>query len=166
MALARLAQEPAAAPLRLAGTRRGWRRPRPARFRHGVCHACLSPLVDFSPHTRIGRVIPDAQHCVETLATQQWKAVVRFASGLRDGARRISFGAWSSRLLSESVPFFSPCPKCHQARLQQGYTRADLLEYLESGHPIDAYCIRCDVLWAVSAQERIGLAEQVSPGLR
>jgi len=50
--------------------------------------------------------------------------------------------------------------------LQQGYSRADLLDYLESGQPIDAYCMRCDVLWAVSAQERIALAEQVSPGSR
>jgi hypothetical protein len=45
--------------------------------------------------------------------------------------------------------------------LQNGYTRAELAASLNTGRPIDAYCLMCDVVWPVDAQERFLIAAQL-----
>jgi hypothetical protein len=52
------------------------------------------------------------------------------------------------------INFVSTCPTCGRERVQYAYTRRGLVRLLETGHVIDAYCRRCDVVWPVSAQER------------
>jgi hypothetical protein len=56
--------------------------------------------------------------------------------------------------MTKLVSFFSTCPACGQQQLQLAYTRRALLRLLESGNMIDAYCLACDVVWPVNAQER------------
>jgi PAS domain S-box-containing protein len=63
--------------------------------------------------------------------------------------------------LHEPMPFVSTCPHCAQPRVQNGYTRAGLLMYLQSGRTIDAYCSTCEVLWALSGEERHVLVDKV-----
>ena len=57
-----------------------------------------------------------------------------------------------------SISFFSSCPACKQARLQNGYTRAELTVALRAGHALDAYCLMCDVVWSIGARERFLMA--------
>jgi len=59
------------------------------------------------------------------------------------------------------INFVSTCPACGQERVQYAYTRRALIRLLEKGQIIDAYCRRCDVVWPVSAQERVGYRAQV-----
>jgi hypothetical protein len=54
--------------------------------------------------------------------------------------------------------FASTCPACGQQRLQHAYTRRALTRLLESSQIIDAYCVACDVVWPVSARERVVIA--------
>jgi len=56
--------------------------------------------------------------------------------------------------MTKSVSFFSICPVCGQQRLQLAYTRRALFRLLKTGNIIDAYCLACDVVWHVHAQER------------
>ena len=56
--------------------------------------------------------------------------------------------------MSESMSFFSKCPKCGSARLQGGDTRGALAQLLETGDPIEGYCVPCDVHWPIAVQER------------
>lgn len=63
--------------------------------------------------------------------------------------------------VSEPIPFFSTCPMCHHPRLQDGYTRAGLLSYINKGHAIQAYCITCDVVWSISVREQALLAKSL-----
>ena len=56
------------------------------------------------------------------------------------------------------IAFFSTCPACKHVRLQNGYTQAELTAALDSDHAIDAYCLMCDVVWPISAQERFQIA--------
>ena len=50
-----------------------------------------------------------------------------------------------------------PCTRAQ--RLQDGYTRRALVE---TNHTIDAYCATCDVLWPVSAPERVVIARAIA----
>ena len=61
-----------------------------------------------------------------------------------------------------NIAFFSTCPACKHARLQNGYTRAELAASLRTGHAIDAYCLMCDVVWPIDAQERTLITAQLA----
>ena len=50
-------------------------------------------------------------------------------------------------------------------RLQNGYERIELVESLGAGRAIDAYCLPCDVVWPISAQERFLIARGITPPL-
>ena len=65
--------------------------------------------------------------------------------------------------MSETTAFFSTCPSCKHPRLQNGYERIELVESLGAGQAIDAYCLQCDVLWPISAQERFLIARGITP---
>ena len=66
--------------------------------------------------------------------------------------------------MTKPAPFFSTCPACGQQQLQLAYTRRALLRLLESDNVIDAYCLACDVVWTVSAQERNSVATAMAAG--
>jgi hypothetical protein len=68
---------------------------------------------------------------------------------------------WSERR-SKPFTFFSRCPVCKEERLQCAYTRRALVNLLQSGPKVDAYCTKCDRIWHVSAQERAALASVIS----
>jgi len=65
--------------------------------------------------------------------------------------------------MTKLVSFFSTCPACGQQQPQLAYTRRALLRLLESGNIIDAYCLACDVVWPVNAQERNLVATAIAP---
>jgi hypothetical protein len=65
----------------------------------------------------------------------------------------------------ETTAFFSTCPRCKQPRLQNGYERIELVESLGASQAIDAYCLQCDVVWPISAQERFLIARGLTPPL-
>lgn len=54
--------------------------------------------------------------------------------------------------------FVSSCPLCGRQQLQHGHTRRDLTKLMESREIIDAYCLECDVVWPVTAEERALIA--------
>jgi len=64
--------------------------------------------------------------------------------------------------MNNPVTFVSTCPACGHQRLQNGYTRRALGKLLETNHTIDAYCVTCDVLWPVSAPERVVIARAIA----
>ena len=64
--------------------------------------------------------------------------------------------------MSKVITFVSTCPACGHQRLQDGYTRRALIRLLAMSHTIDAYCITCDVLWPISAQERVVMARAIA----
>ena len=66
--------------------------------------------------------------------------------------------------MTKLVSFFSTCPACGQQQLQLAYTRRALLRLLESGNIIDAYCLACDLVWPVNAQERNLVATAIAAG--
>lgn len=65
--------------------------------------------------------------------------------------------------MNQSITFFSVCPTCGHQQVQDGYTRAALVRLLERGRIIEAYCLTCDVLWPVTAGERVALARAMAP---
>jgi hypothetical protein len=65
--------------------------------------------------------------------------------------------------MSATTSFFSKCRKCGYARLQSGYTRGALVQLLETGDPINAYCVTCDVHWPIAVQERYLVARGIAP---
>jgi hypothetical protein len=65
--------------------------------------------------------------------------------------------------MRETTAFFSTCPRCKHARLQSGYERIELVESLGARQAIDAYCLLCDVIWPISAQERFLIATAITP---
>jgi hypothetical protein len=67
--------------------------------------------------------------------------------------------------MRETTAFFSTCPSCKHPRLQNGYERIELVESLGAGQAIDAYCLQCDVVWPISAQERFLIARGITPYL-
>jgi hypothetical protein len=50
--------------------------------------------------------------------------------------------------------FVSTCPGCGQQRLQHGHTRRALIRSIEVRQIIDAYCLECDMVWAVTLEDR------------
>ena len=66
--------------------------------------------------------------------------------------------------MTKPVPFLSTCPACGQQQLQLAYTRRALIRLLETGNIIDAYCLACDVVWPVSAQERNLMVTAIAAG--
>jgi hypothetical protein len=66
--------------------------------------------------------------------------------------------------MTKRVSFFSICPACGQHQLQLAYTRRALVSLLTTGNIIDAYCLACDVVWPVSAQERNAVAIAIAAG--
>jgi hypothetical protein len=47
-------------------------------------------------------------------------------------------------------------------RAQHGYERIELVDSLAGEQTIDAYCLTCDVLWPISADERSLLATLIA----
>ena len=66
--------------------------------------------------------------------------------------------------MTKTVSFFSTCPVCGQQQLQLAYKRRALFSLLKSGNIIDAYCLACDVVWPISAQERNSVATVIAAG--
>lgn len=69
---------------------------------------------------------------------------------------------WSEHRNTRPFTFFSTCPVCREERLQYAYTRRALVNLLQSGPMVNAYCTKCDRVWHVSAQERAALASVIS----
>jgi transcription elongation factor Elf1 len=67
----------------------------------------------------------------------------------------------SERRVSRPFTFGATCPICGQERVQYAYMRRALLRLLEKGQIIDAHCGTCDVVWAVTPQERVVLARAI-----
>jgi hypothetical protein len=66
--------------------------------------------------------------------------------------------------MTKAVSFISTCPACGQQQLQLAYTRRALLRLVKSGNIIDAYCLACDVVWPVTAQERSLVVAAIAAG--
>jgi len=64
--------------------------------------------------------------------------------------------------MGKTISFFSTCPKCRNARLQNGYTRVELVRLLDADRPIDAHCVMCDALWPISAMDRFLLTKAIT----
>jgi hypothetical protein len=64
--------------------------------------------------------------------------------------------------MKNPLVFLSTCPACGQRRLQHGHSRRALMRSIETSQIIDAYCLLCDVVWPVSAQERELIAHAVA----
>lgn len=60
--------------------------------------------------------------------------------------------------MKNPVIFVSSCPSCGRQQLQHGHTRRALAKLIESRQIIDAYCLECDVVWPVTAEERALIA--------
>ena len=56
-------------------------------------------------------------------------------------------------VMNAATSFFSSCPRCGRARLH-AYERTELLDLVGADREIDAYCLKCDVVWHISPQER------------
>ena len=65
--------------------------------------------------------------------------------------------------MEQSVSLMARCPKCGYEWLQDGQTRDALLSLLRTRSIIEAYCVRCGVLWPISAEERQALSEELAP---
>jgi hypothetical protein len=57
-----------------------------------------------------------------------------------------------------AISFVSMCPLCGKPRRQHGYEFAELAESLTEEQSIDAYCLTCDVVWPINAEERSQVA--------
>jgi len=64
---------------------------------------------------------------------------------------RVAF--WSRK----AIAFISSCPVCGHEQLQPYYTRRVLSRLLVTGSMVDAYCGACDVVWPISAEEKVEL---------
>jgi len=53
--------------------------------------------------------------------------------------------------------FASTCPTCGQRQSQRGHTRRALVRLIASRQTIDAYCLECDIVWPVTAEERVAI---------
>lgn len=65
------------------------------------------------------------------------------------------------RHMQGSFDFVSLCPKCGQAKLQHGYTYAELRTVLGAGDLIEAHCATCDEVWSISRRQRVEIARQI-----
>jgi len=70
----------------------------------------------------------------------------------------------ASRARSRLITFVSTCPACGVQRSQNGYTRRAVARLLETLQTIDAYCVPCDVLWPLNAEERSAMARVIASG--
>jgi len=61
-----------------------------------------------------------------------------------------------------TISFVSTCPLCGTPRPQHGYQRIELADSLTGKQTIDAYCLSCDVVWPISAEERSLIATQIA----
>ena len=68
-------------------------------------------------------------------------------------------------VVNEAASFFSSCPRCGRARLH-AYERKELLALLGADREIDAYCLKCDVVWCISPQERSLVARHLAAVMR
>jgi hypothetical protein len=59
--------------------------------------------------------------------------------------------------------FASTCPTCRQRQLQHGYTRRALVRLIEFRQTVDAYCLECDIVWPITAEERMAIECAVTP---
>ncbi len=64
---------------------------------------------------------------------------------------------------NELDPALSACPNCRQERVQC-YERDEVVELLETGAPIKAYCDQCGEEWDLSTEERAELSSQLTAG--
>ena len=60
--------------------------------------------------------------------------------------------------MGQSISFFSTCPTCRYPRLQAGFTPNLLRWYFENNQTLEGYCLSCDSLWPINAQEQAVLA--------
>ncbi len=62
------------------------------------------------------------------------------------------------------IPFVSACPTCG---LEQAvwYAHSALIRLLQRGHPVEGYCVMCDVYWEINAHERDSLAARLTGGV-
>ena len=58
----------------------------------------------------------------------------------------------------ESARFSAWCPTCNDTRAQLGYSPRTLSRLLRRDQPIEAHCVICHGLWAITARERARLA--------
>ena len=61
------------------------------------------------------------------------------------------------------IAFPSTCPRCGRERRQHGYSRRTLFFLLNTGRSIDAYCVVCNVCWALSESERHAISSSINP---
>jgi hypothetical protein len=61
-----------------------------------------------------------------------------------------------------TISFVSTCPLCGKLRPQHGYGYGELAESLSGEQTIDAYCLTCDVVWPINAQERSQVATLIA----
>jgi hypothetical protein len=54
--------------------------------------------------------------------------------------------------------FVSSCPSCGRQQLQHGHTRRALIRLIQCCQIVDAYCLECDLVWPVTAEERAVIA--------
>jgi hypothetical protein len=62
----------------------------------------------------------------------------------------------------EPTSFFSKCPTCGHPRLQSGYAQGALVHLLDTGQPINAYCVICDRQWPITIQERYAVVRGIA----
>ena len=60
------------------------------------------------------------------------------------------------------IAFPSMCPRCGRERRQHGYSRRTLFFLLNTGRSIDAYCVVCNVCWALSESERHAISSSMN----
>jgi hypothetical protein len=63
---------------------------------------------------------------------------------------------------SEPVHFTSMCPKCGQQQRQYGLTRSTLRRLITGGHPVEGYCVTCDVFWSISDAEKAAIRKKLT----
>ena len=64
--------------------------------------------------------------------------------------------------MRDTMSFVSTCPLCGNPRPQHGYQRIELVDSLTGKQTIDAYCLTCDVVWPISAEERSLIATLIA----
>jgi hypothetical protein len=62
----------------------------------------------------------------------------------------------------QGVAILSECPKCGEDRIQHGHDEEELIEQLETGAPIRAYCMACDEHWDIPTVERADIARALN----
>jgi len=62
--------------------------------------------------------------------------------------------------------FISTCSVCRQQRVQYLYPRRALFRLLEEAQIIHAYCETCDVIWPITAQERVVIVRAITADQR